>query len=77
MVDNCALPKMSGMSNFPCQVFAFFETVPSAPITTGITVTFDAPWILFVSNVQINVVLLLLLLLLLGPDIYPLSLPQY
>ena len=32
---------MSEMSNFPCQVFAFFEIVPipSAPITIGIVIT--------------------------------------
>ena len=31
---------MSGMSNFPCQDLAFLETVPSVPITIGITITF-------------------------------------
>ena len=38
---NCALLTMSEMSNFPCQVFAFFEIVPipSAPITIGIVIT--------------------------------------
>ena len=40
---------MSEMSNFPCQDLAFLETVPSVPITIGITVTLDALWILYSS----------------------------
>ena len=38
----------SDISNFPYQVFAFFEIVSNAPVTTGITVTFDALWILLI-----------------------------
>ena len=52
MADNCVLPTMSGMSNFPCQDMAFLETVPSVPITIGITVTLDALWILLISNAR-------------------------
>ena len=52
MGDNCVLPTMSGMSNFACQDLAFLETVPSVPITIGITVTLDALWILLISNAR-------------------------
>ena len=52
MADNCALPTMSGIFNFSCQDFAFFDIVPSAPMTIGITVTFDALWILVISSAR-------------------------
>ena len=42
IADNCALPKKSGRLNFPYQAFAFLETVPSAPMTMGINITFGA-----------------------------------
>jgi len=46
MADDWALPRNSGKLNIPYQTFAFSETVPSAPITMGITSTFGALQIL-------------------------------
>ena len=50
MADDCVLPTMSGISNFLSQDLAFLETIPSVPITIGITVTLDALWILLISS---------------------------
>ena len=43
MADNCTLPMNSGTPSLPYQVLAHFDMLPRAPITIGITVTFEAP----------------------------------
>ena len=45
MADNCVLPTMSGVSNFPSHDLASLEIVPSVPITIGITVTLDVLYV--------------------------------
>ena len=59
MVDNCALPTMSGTSNFPPQVFAFFENVSSAQILIGITVTFDALLIMIMIMIKTMIMIII------------------
>ena len=44
------LPRKSGTSSLPDQVFEPFDVLPRAPITIGIVVTFEAPWIILISN---------------------------
>ena len=43
MADNCTLPINSGTPSLSYQVLALFNILPRAPITIGITVTFEAP----------------------------------
>ena len=43
MADNCTLPINSGTPSLSYQVLALFDILPRAPITMGITVTFEAP----------------------------------
>ena len=40
---NCTLPRRSGNSSWPNQVFAPFDMLPRASITIGILMTFEAP----------------------------------
>ena len=50
MADNCTLPMISGTPSLSYKVLALFDMLPRAPITIGITVTFEVPWILLISN---------------------------
>ena len=43
MADNCTLPINSGTPSLSYQVLALFDILPRAPITIGISVTFEAP----------------------------------
>ena len=52
---------MSGTSNFPPQVFAFFENVSSAQITIGITVTFDALLIMIMIMIMIKTMIMIII----------------
>ena len=40
---NCTLPRKSGPSSLPNQVFAGFVMLPRAPITIGIVMNLEAP----------------------------------
>ena len=53
MVGNCALPTMSRVSNFPCQVFAFFEIVLSTPIII----------IIIISSINIVIVIVIIIII--------------
>ena len=64
----------SGTPSLSYQVLALFDILPEAPIMIGITVTFEAPCILLISNARswyllftyyLLLILFLLLLLLL------------
>ena len=54
---------MSGIFNFSCQDFAFFDIVPSAPMTIGITVTFDALWILLIIIIIIITIIIIIIII--------------
>ena len=48
MADNYT-PMNSGTPSWSCQILALFDMLPRAPITIGLTVTFEAPWIPLIS----------------------------
>ena len=50
MADNCTLPRRSGTSSLPNQVFAPSVMLPRAPFTIRIIMTFEARWIVVISN---------------------------
>ena len=52
MADNCTLPMISGTPSLSYKVLALFDMLPRAPITIDITVTFEVPWILLISNAR-------------------------